>query len=93
MEFVAIVGRVIKTPQPAEGIVTIILKTGIPGDLLAQLDLAVQDVVELAGFLKPPSGNEFPRLLSERASGFFEIAAHLDERFFPALKMDRERAA
>ena len=92
VEFFAVVRRVIEPAQLAEGIIAIILEAGLSRDLLAQADLAVENIVELVRLLKPALRHEFPRLLPQRAVGFFEVAAHLHQRLFLAAKINRERA-
>ena len=88
----AILRRVIEPAEPAEGVIAVIFEPGVPGDLLAEFDEPVENFVEIVHLLQTPSGHQFPGFLAQRAVGFFQVAAHLDERLFLAAKVHRERA-
>ena len=53
----------------------------------------VENVLEIFRLLQAPFGHQFPGLLAQSAVRLLQIAAHLDERFFLAAKIHRERAA
>ena len=50
-------------------------------------------LLELFRLLQTPIGDQFPGFLAQGAVGLFEVTAHLDECFFLAAKLHRQRAA
>ena len=73
-----------------EGVVEVVLETGVRGDLLPQLHHLVEDVLESFRFLQPAVGHQFPSLLAQGAFRLFKNLRHLRQRFLLAAKFHGE---
>ena len=92
VKFHAIGRRVIEPAFLPEGVIAVIIKPGVAGDLRAQLDQFVENLLALFGVLQAALGHQLPSLLPQGAVGFLQIAAHLHERLFLAAELHRLRA-
>ena len=92
MKLQTIFRRVIKPAFLAEGEITVILKARVPGDLRAELNKLVKNLLALVRIHETALGDEFPGFLPQCAIRLFEIAAHLHQRLFLAAKVHCLRA-
>ena len=90
MKFSAIVRRIIESATRAKGVIEIIFKSGIGGDLLPQAQELVEDLFELAALLQPSFGNQLPGLLTNSAVGLFQKSCHLRQRSLLPLELNRQ---
>src|SRR6185436_19030709 len=93
MEPNAILRRIIEPPKFAKGIIAIILKPGIPGDLLAHFDQLIKYLLEIILLSQTASRNQFPGFLACCSVGLLQIPAHLRQSFFLAPELNRKRTA
>jgi hypothetical protein len=88
VEFEAVVGRVVEAAAMFEFVIAIVREPGVFRDFLAESEHLVEDVFEFVFVLKTPLGDKRPGFFAQRAIRFFQITAHLNERFFFATEID-----
>ena len=88
----AIAGGIVEAPHLAEGVIAVIIKTGVAGDLLSQLDEFIKNFFELFRFLQSAVGDQLPGFLAQRSIRLLQVAAHLHQCLFLALELDGERS-
>ena len=83
--------RIVKPVVLAEFIVAIILKAGVLGDLRANRDHLIENLVELFGLLHIPVGRRLPGALTQIAVGLGQKDPHPAHRVVFAVKSHRHR--